>query len=84
MGKLVAFVLLLPFRLIFWGGLGILLCMYLEQEGYMEYEPTLNEVRRYKHYELCLARAPHEIPFESDEAMKRYCSRRFITNSLDY
>ena len=83
MGRLIA-ILLLPLRIMFWSALGIFLYMYLQQEGCIEYRPTVDEVRRYKHYELCLARAPHEFQWDSEEEMKRFCSKRFITNSLDY
>jgi hypothetical protein len=82
-GRLIAFVLLLPFRLVFWPAIGLILILYLNQWGVWTREPSLWEVRRQRLYEGCIQVAQYDPDFKSEEEVVRYCMKRTIKNPID-
>ena len=84
MGRVIAFIILFPFRLIFWGGLALLFVCYLYQWGIVE-DVSLWEMRRQQLYEACLYREEIDPYWEGKEKkeMVRYCKRRTIQSPID-
>ena len=83
MKKLIIFIILLPFRLIIWGVVGLILIRLLIQWGILSEEPDHWAQRRERLYTVCLQQSQHDTFFTTEAERKRYCLKRTITSPVD-
>tara|TARA_B100000131_G_C17825129_1_gene495341 strand:- start:97 stop:369 length:273 start_codon:yes stop_codon:yes gene_type:complete len=83
--RAVAFALLLPFRMVFWGTVALFIFLKLQQEGYIERKDPPWEERQAAMYEQCIAKVSQDVDYEwlSKQDYKSYCRGRTTHSAFD-